>query len=198
MAKKNPKRDAVERILKEQPKRKSFLVAQDTELDKEMGTEKAVNYIRGVRKSMRRKDELPRINREQFFSDEERLEDIITLFEVRKGKMSIQAARTMLLLNCYYRLRSEDDNIHAGAIESTYNLNYQLKNQVPLNEAISLCEMALKWYMASIDEEKNREAIEKGYPGSGLNYTSESLRTKCEITAEELPFLKTIQRPQEQ
>lgn len=192
MPKRHPKRDEVERILQEQPKRKAFNIAQETGLDTEMGTEKATDYIRSVRKSMRKKGKLARFNPDDFAPDDERLEDITTLFEIRRGRMSKRAAQTMLLMNCYLRLRSDDNDVHMDAIWDTYRKNDELINPFPINEAISICGVALARYMVSNDAEENREAMRKGYPGAGLNYTNKSLRLACEITEEELPHLKTI------
>ena len=191
MGRQRPERPIVEELLKDGTPRKTHEIAEAAGLIESIGYDKAVDYVRRVRRDLRKKGEIaPPADR--FATDEERLEDITVLFELRQGKMSKDAAYFMLLLNCYYRLRSEDDDIHMRAIDDTYEKNGKLEEPLTMAEAIHVCEIALAQYMQSIDEEKNRAAKERGYPGSGLNYTSESLIQKCEITEEELNHLKSI------
>ena len=195
MARRHPLRDEIEREIKEHPGKKAWEIAQASGLVEEKGMDKATEYVRHVRKDLRRKGELKKEkDPDRFASDEDRLADITTLFEIRNGKMSRKAAHTMLLMNCYLRLRSQDDAIHMAAIDHTYQLNSELENPLPLAEAVKICEVALAKYMESIDEEKQAAAIKLGYPGAGLNYTSESLFLKCEIKNDELPLLRTIKR----
>lgn len=190
---KNPKRDEIERILKEHPKRKAYNIAKECGLDKDMGTDRAVEYIRRVRKTMRSRGQLPAVSAD-IAAEADLLKDITKLFSMRKGRMSKKAAATMLLLNCYYRFCSEDDSIHVTAIDSTYALNAQLENPLPMMEAIGLCDIALARYMASQDEEQNAAAKRKGYPKAGLNYSNDTLIDICEITERELTQLDTIRK----
>ena len=193
MGKKRPEREIVEKLLKENHRRKAHDIAEEAGLIAAMGYEKAVDYVKQVRKAMKRSGTIPP-DIEKYASDAERLEDITRLFEIRKGVMSRKAARTMLLLNCYYRFRSTDDKIHMGAIDDTYAKNAALKEPLEMRIAISICEIALGKYMDSINEEKNEAAIKHGFIGAGLNYTSESLIEKLEITEEELQHMKSIRR----
>lgn len=100
----------------------------------------------------------------------------------------------MLLLNCYYRLRSEDDDIHLMAIDDTYEKNAYLENPLQMSEAIKICEVALAQYVNSKDEHRNEIAKKRGYPGAGLNYTDERFISKLEITEEELQHMESIER----
>ena len=193
MGKKRPEREIVEKLIKEKHGRKAHDIAEETGLTETMGYDRAVTYVRQVRKALRKSGDIPQ-DKYKYATDTERLEDITKLFEIRKGKMSKAAARTMLLLNCYYRFRSKDDTIHMRAIDDTYEKNDSLQHPFPLNIAIGICDIALAQYMFSIDEEKNKAAIEKGFPGAGLNYTSETLIAKLEITEEELQHMKSIRR----
>lgn len=193
MGKKRPERDIVEKLLKENRRRKAHDIAEEAGLIAAMGYEKAVEYVKQVRKAMKRSGELPP-DTEKYAADVDRLEDITKLFEIRQGTMNKTVAQAMLLLNCYYRLRSEDDKIHMGAIDDTYAKNAELKNPLEMRIAIGICELALEKYMDSIDEEKNAAAIKHGFIGAGLNYTSESLIEKLEITEAELQHMKSIRR----
>ena len=126
--------------------------------------------------------------------DAERLQDIEKLFEIRKEKIEPRTAYMMLLLNCYYRFRSEDDSIHMRAIDDTYEKNAQLKEPFPRPDAIKICDAALAQYMQSIDEDQNEAARKKGFPGAGLNYTDESFIEKLVITESELEHMTSIER----
>lgn len=193
MGKKRPEREIVEKLLKENHRRKAHDIADEAGLIEAMGYEKAVEYVKQVRKAMKRSGTIPP-DTEKYAADADRLEDITRLFEIRKGVMSRKAARTMLLLNCYYRFRSADDKIHMGAIDDTYAKNAALKEPLEMRIAIGICEIALGKYMDSINEEKQEAAIKHGFIGAGLNYTSESLIEKLEITEEELQHMKSIRR----
>ena len=159
-----------------------------------MGYEKAVDYVRRVRKEMRKNGDLPR-KEYTYPSDADRMVDIDKLFELRHGeKLSKKLVRSMLMLNCYYRLRSEDDDIHIMACDDTYAKNRELRNPLAMTEAIDLCKYALEQYMESRDPEKNRAKKAMGYPGAGLNYSSKTLIELLAITEEELPHLISIKR----
>lgn len=191
MGKARPEREAVEALIKDNRRRKAHEIAEAVGLIETLGYDRAVNYVKQVRRSMKKSGALPE-EQNKYAPDEERLEDIETLFELRQGTMSPGAAYHMLLLFCYYRLRSQDDSIHIMAFDDTYEKNGQLENPFPLSIAVNIGEKALAQYMRSIDEEQNEAARAKGFPGAGLNYTSDTLRYKLEITDEELPHLKTI------
>ena len=191
MPRKRPERAEVERMLKEDQKQKAHEIAKATGLTDTMGYDKAVEYVNQVRKSMRKKGEL---EDNRYAPDMDRLEDITKLFELRKGKMRKRVAYTMLLLNCYLRLRAADDSVHAGAIDDTYRKNEELQEPFTIHEAIKICDLALKKYIDSQDEEKNKAAQAKSQPNAGINYTTENLIIKLEVMEEEERHLRTIKR----
>lgn len=194
VGRRRPERDQVEKLIKEDRRRKAHDIAQEVGLIDSMGYEKAVDYVRRVRKEMKRNGDLPRREYIQA-SDSERMEDMDKLFELRHGKrVSKKVTQSMLMLNCYYRLRSEDDDIHIMAIDDTYAKNKDLKNPLDMSDAIELCKYALEKYMESRDPEKNEAKKAMGYPGAGLNYSSKTLIDLLEITDEELQHMKSIER----
>lgn len=119
--------------------------------------------------------------------------DIEKLFELRRGaKISQKVAKSMLTLNCYYRLRSEDYDTHMMAIDDTYAKCLEI--QMDMATGMDLCKFALKRYSESRDDEMNQAAISLGFPGAGLNYSSQSLIELLKITDEELPHMISIKR----
>lgn len=191
MGKKRPERDMVESALKENHKRKAYDIAKELGLITAMGYDNAITYIRNVRKCLRKSG---KIKVGALATDADRLIDVTTLFELRQGKMSPGAAYFMLLLNCYYRLKSEDDEVHIMAIDDTYEKNAYLENPFQMSEAIKICEIALAQYANSKDEAKNEMAKKRGYPGAGLNYNDERFIEKLEITEEEMQHMISIER----
>ena len=194
MGRRRPERGIVEKLIKENRRRKANDIAEEVGLIETMGYDKAVDYVRQVRKSMKKSGDLP-LEKYKFASDSERLEDLTKLFELRRGKViDSKVAYLMLLLNCYYRLRSEDHDIHWGAIDDTYARNNELVEPFELRVAVNICEIALARYTESINEEKKAIAIKKGLPGAGFSYASETLILKLDITEEELLHMKSIRR----
>lgn len=194
MGKRRPEREAVEQLIRENRRRKAHEIAGETGLIETMGYDKAVGYVRRVKKDMKKKGEIP-LPDYTCASDEERMHDIEKLFELRKGKaIEGRVAHLMLLLNCYYRLRSEDDDIHMMAIDDTYAKNRSLKYPLQMRTAIMICEIALAKYMESKDEKKKAAAIKRGFPGAGFCYSNDGLIRKLEITEEEMQHLKSIRR----
>lgn len=194
MGKRRPERDIVEKLIRENRRRKAHDIAEEVGLIETMGYDKAVDYVRQVIRSMKKAGELP-LEKYKFASDSERLEDITKLFELRSGKkLDRRVAHAMLLLNCYYRYRSEDYCIHWGAIDDTYAKNKALVEPLELSIVVGICTLALKKYTESIDETKNEKARKKGLPGAGMNFASETLITKLAITEEELRHMNSIRR----
>ena len=178
-----PERDLVEKALSDNPQRKAYEIAEEVGLTESMGCDKAVDYIRRVKRAMRKKG-LIQIGPKA--TDAERMQDIDTLFIIRaKKRLSRSIAGLMLLLNCYYRLRSEDDSIHMMAIDDTYAKNAELESPLTMAEAINVCEIALNRYMRSIDEVQNEAARKRGFPGAGIHYTDDSLIEKLAISDKE-------------
>lgn len=180
---KRPERDQVEKALSENPKRKAHEIAEEAGLIDTIGYDKAVSYVKQVKRSMKAKGQIqigPRA------TDAERMQDMDTLFTIRAGKkLSKSTATMMLLLNCYYRLKSEDDRTHMMAIDDTYAKNAELESPLTMAEAINICEVALNRYMRSIDETKNAAARKRGYPGAGIHYSDDRLIEKLKISDKE-------------
>ena len=194
MARKRPERDKVEKLFIENRRRKAHDIAEEVGLIETMGYDKAVDYVRNVRKSMKKAGAFPD-EPYRFATDEERLEDITKLFELRKGQtIDEKVAYLMLMLNCYYRFRSEDDDIHIMAIDDTYAKNQELEEPLPWSTAIQLCEVALARYEQSKDEKEIERAKRKGLPYAGFCYASETLIQKLAITDEELQHMKSIKK----
>lgn len=194
MARKRPERDQVEKLLLENRRRQAYDIAEEVGLIETMGYDKAVDYVRNVRKSMRKAGKFPE-EKYKFASDEDRLADITKLFELRKGKkIDKRVAHAMLLLNCYYRFKSEDDDIHWNAIDDTYAKNKELVEPLDMYIAIGICDLALLKYTESKDEKMIEAAKKRGFPGAGMNYTSGKLIEKLAITDEELQHMKSIKK----
>ena len=192
MARRRPERDLVEKLLLENRRRKAYDIAEEVGLIETMGYDKAVDYVRQVKKSMKKTGSFPD-EPYRYASDEARLEDITKLFELRHGKViDEKVAYLMLMLNCYYRMRSEDDDIHMMAIDDTYAKNKELEEPLPMSTAIQLCEVALARYMQSKDEQEQERARRKGLPSAGFSYASDTLIQKLAITDEELQYMKSI------
>lgn len=192
MARKRPERDQVEKLLLQDRRRGAYDIAEEVGLLETMSYNQAVDYVRNVKKSMKKAGKFPD-EPYRYASDEARLEDITKLFELRHGKViDEKVAYLMLMLNCYYRLRSEDDTIHWQAIDDTYAKNKELAEPLPMSTAIQLCEVALARYTQSNDEQEKERARRKGLPSAGFCYASETLIQKLAITDEELQHMKSI------
>ena len=187
---KRPERDQVEKALSENSKRKAHEIAEEAGLIDTIGYDKAVSYVKQVKRSMKAKGQIqigPRA------TDAERMQDMDTLFTIRAGKkLSKSTATMMLLLNCYYRLKSEDDRTHMMAIDDTYAKSAELESPLTMAEAINICEVALNRYMRSIDETKNAAARKRGYPGAGIHYSDDRLIEKLKISDKERESLISL------
>lgn len=194
MARKRPERDLVEKLLLENRRRESSDIAEEVGLIETMGYNKAVDYVSNVKKSMKKAGKFPD-GRYRYATEEERLEDITKLFELRKEKaIDEKVAYLMLMLNCFYRYRSQDDDIHWRAIDDTYEKNQELVEPLPMSTAIQLCEVALARYVQSKDEKEIERAKKKGLPYAGFCYASDTLIQKLAITDEELQHMKSIRK----
>ena len=192
MGRKRPERDQVEKLLKTNHGCKAGDIAEKVGLIETMGYDKAVDYVRNVRRSMKKAGAFPE-DKYKFASDEARLEDINKLFEIRQGKVIDEdVASLMLMLNCYYRLRSEDDTIHWQAIDDTYAKNKSLVEPLSWNDAIKQCNVAMAGYMRSNDKQEQERARRKGFPSAGFCYASRTLIQKLCITDDELQHMKSI------
>lgn len=194
MARKRPERDQVEKLLLENRRRGAHDIAEEVGLIDTLGYNKAVDYVSNVRKSLKKAGKFPDESY-RFGTEEGRLEDINKLFELRKGKpINEKVASLMLLLNCFYRFRSQDYTTHWSAIDDTYKKNEELEEPFPMSFAIDLCNAALARYTQSIDEKEIERSKRKGLPYAGFCYASETLIKKLAITDEELQHMKSIRK----
>ena len=191
MTNKHPKRDLVVQTILEHPEWKAWEVAERIGLVEEMGPDKATEYIRQVRKSMRKKGELV-IPEKIMVPEADRLEDVKTLFRIRNYNVSKKAASAMLLMHCYWTMRLYGNWV---AVSDTMDLNDKLKHPLTFPEIEQICNLAQERGFDSLDPEKTAQAKLKGFINAGLNYTSGSLYYKFDVRDEELPHLKTIEKP---
>lgn len=197
MAKKRPEREAIEAMILDKPRMMAADIANQVGLIQQIGYDKAVAYVRGVKKSLRKQGDLPNWDNGSRTSDSERLEDLNKLFELRiqaGNQIERKVAYTMLLLNCYYRLRSEDYSTHIGAFDDTYVKNLMIVEPFVPSIAVKICTAALEKYNSSINEASNEFAIQRGYPGAGIHYTDDSFIRYLQITPEELKHMKSIRK----
>ena len=172
---------------------KSGVLARQLGLVDEMGYDKATDYVRYIRRQMRENgDLLPEIEKPKYAAPEDRLEDVLKLFELRNYNVKKKAATNMLMCMCYWTMSIAGN---MKAVCDTMDMNDRLKRPLPFPEIEKVCNDAQDLGFAALDEQKNREARAMGFPGAGLNWTSASLYHKFEVTEDELPHLKTIGKP---
>ena len=162
-------------------------------LTDELGDDAAAEYVRNVRKKMRDDGDLvmpPEVPR--YAGVEERLEDVLRLFELRNYTMKKKAAQNMLLATCYWIMRIEGN---LKAVTDTMEINDRLKRPLTFLEIERVCNEAQEKGFEALDDKKNEEAIAMGLPGAGLNWTSDSLYHKFMVEDHELQHLKTIGKP---
>lgn len=169
------------------------VLARQLGLDVEMGYDKATDYVRYVRQEMRKNGDLiPEIEKPKYAPSEERLEDVLKLFELRNYNVNKKAAKNMLFAMCYWTMRIAGN---MKAVCDTMDMNDRLKRSLSFPEIEKACNDAQELGFDALDEQKNKEAIAKGFPNAGLNWTSATLYYKFEVTDEELTHLKTIGKP---
>ena len=98
----------------------------------------------------------------------------------------------MLLMHCYWTMRLYGN---MKAVFSTMELNEKLRTPLTFPEIERVCNLAQERGFDSLDEEKTAEAKIRGFRNAGLNFSSTSLYYKFEVKDEELPHLKTIEKP---
>lgn len=78
------------------------------------------------------------------------------------------------------------------ALNQTHTLNLQFTVPLPFHEVERATRSAEKAWEARNNEEANRIAIEKGYPGAGYNLRNSKIIEWLDITREEQRHLTTI------
>ncbi|OVE34257.1 replication protein [Priestia aryabhattai] len=118
-----------------------------------------------------------------------RLMDLVKLVELRS--YDVKGFReTILFLYRYWKCCFLNDTDRA--LEETLAFNAQFVVPLPKREAIRATKSAEKAWSAKNDEEADRIAREKGYPGAGYNISNKKLIDWLDINAEEMQQLSTI------
>ncbi|RDU34717.1 replication protein [Neobacillus piezotolerans] len=123
-----------------------------------------------------------------------RLLDLVRLVELRdysvKGHRELICFLYRYWLCCY-------SNDPEEALNQTMTLNLQFTQPLPNRYVERATKSAQKAWEARSNEEANRVAIEKGYPGAGYNISNKKLIKWLGITEDEQEHLKTIIGPGE-
>lgn len=118
-----------------------------------------------------------------------RLLDLIKLVELRN--YDVQGYReTMCFLYRYWLCCYTNDPV--DALNQTITFNLQFTNPLTNKEVERATRSAEKAWKARNNEEANRIAIEKGYPGAGYNVSNKKLISWLDITPDEMTHLQTI------
>jgi hypothetical protein len=118
-----------------------------------------------------------------------RLMDLVKLVELRNYQVTGYRELICFLyrywLCCYTNDPSE-------ALNQTMTLNLQFVAPLPLREVERATRSAEKAWEARSNEEANKIAIEKGYPGAGYNISNKKVINWLDISEEEQMHLQTI------
>lgn len=118
-----------------------------------------------------------------------RLLDLVKLVELRNyevtGYREIFCFLYRYWLCCY-------TNDPVESLNQTHTFNLQFTEPLPFNEVEKATRSAEKAWEARNNEEANRIAIEKGYPGAGYNLRNSKIIDWLDITREEQKHLTTI------
>jgi hypothetical protein len=118
-----------------------------------------------------------------------RLLDLIKLVELRN--FDIQGYReTICFLYRYWLCCYTNDPV--DALNQTITFNLQFTNPLTNKEVERATRSAEKAWKARNNEEANRIAMEKGYPGAGYNISNKKLINWLDITEEEQKHLLTV------
>lgn len=123
-----------------------------------------------------------------------RLLDIVKLIELRNYEVTGHREIICFLYRYWLCCYSNDPD---ESLNHTVTLNLQFTAPLALAEVERATRSAEKAYKARNDEEANRIAREKGYPGAGYNISNKKLIEWLDITAEEMEHLRTIIDPNE-
>lgn len=118
-----------------------------------------------------------------------RLMDLVKLVELRGYEVTGQRETICFLYRYWLCCYSNDTE---EALNQTVAFNLQFSTPLPTKEVERATRSAQKAWEASNNEEANRLAIEKGYPGAGYNISNKKLIEWLDITEIEQQKLKTI------
>lgn len=123
-----------------------------------------------------------------------RLLDLVKLVELRDYEVTGHRELICFLYRYWLCCYSNDP---VEALNQTMTLNLQFTVPLPLKEVERATRSADKAWEARNNEEANRVAIEKGYPGAGYNISNKKLINWLDINDDEQRHLKTIIGPGE-
>ena len=118
-----------------------------------------------------------------------RLLDLVRLVELRNYSVTGQRELICFLYRYWLCCYTSDP---VEALNQTMLLNSQFTAPLKNREVERATKSAEKAWEAKNNEEANRVAIEKGYPGAGYNISNKKLISWLDITSEEMTHLQTI------
>lgn len=123
-----------------------------------------------------------------------RLLDLVKLAELRNYNFP-HRRETVCFLYRYWQCCFLNDP--REALQQTLEFNSSFAFPLSEREVIKATKSAEKAYEARSNDEANRIAKEKGYPGAGYNISNKRLIEWLDISSEEMQHLKTIIDPKE-
>ncbi|MDC3416666.1 replication protein [Aquibacillus salsiterrae] len=123
-----------------------------------------------------------------------RLLDLVKLVELRDFEVTGERELICFLYRYWLCCYTNDPT---EALNQTMTLNLQFTVPLTLKEVERATRSAEKAWKARNNEEANRIAIEKGYPGAGYNISNKKLINWLDVTEEEQKLLQTIIGPGE-
>ncbi|WP_338782468.1 replication protein [Metabacillus sp. FJAT-52054] len=123
-----------------------------------------------------------------------RVLDLVKLVELRNYEVTGHRELICFLYRYWLCCYTNDPQ---EALNQAVTLNLQFTNPLPNREVERATRSAEKAWKSKSDDEANRVAVEKGYPGAGYNIKNTKLIKWLEITEEEQTHLKTIIGPLE-
>ncbi|RJR23638.1 replication protein [Candidatus Microgenomates bacterium] len=118
-----------------------------------------------------------------------RLMDLVRLVELRNYQVKGHRELICFLYRYWQCCYSNDPS---EALNQTMTLNLQFSAPLTLREVERATRSAEKAWEARSNEEANKLAIEKGYPGAGYNISNKKLISWLDITSDEMTHLTTI------
>ncbi|MGG3928541.1 replication protein [Metabacillus fastidiosus] len=118
-----------------------------------------------------------------------RLMDVVKLVELRNYEITGHRELICFLYRYWLCCYTNDP---VEALNQAQMLNLQFTEPLTLREVEKATKSAEKAWEAKNNEEANKAAIERGYPGAGYNLKNSKIIDWLDITADEMTHLKTI------
>ncbi|PLS15926.1 replication protein [Bacillus sp. M6-12] len=115
--------------------------------------------------------------------------DLVKLVQLREHDVTGYRELICFLYRYWLCCYSNDP---VEALHQTMTFNLEFTHPLPLKEVERATKSAEKAWEARSNEEANRIAIEKGYPGAGYNISNKKLINWLDITEDEQKHLQTI------